>query len=111
MNATSLGKRVRDAIGGSDVLVIASTDFSHYIPKDLAARKDRMAIDKILAFDVKGFDGTVRRHDISMCGYGPVTAMMTAVGSGTPEFLKYASSGDVTPMTEVVGYCSVTIRR
>ena len=110
-SATDLGKRVRAAIRGTDALVIASTDFSHYIPKDLAARKDRMAIDKILAFDVKGFDETVRKHDISMCGYGPVMAMLTAVESGTAEFLKYASSGDVADMAEVVGYCSIAIRR
>jgi len=110
-SAVEVGTRVRQAIRGSDALVIASTDFSHYIAKGLAARKDRMAIDKIVAFDVKGFDATVRKHDISMCGYGPVMAMLTAVESGTPEFLKYASSGDVADMAEVVGYASIAIRR
>ncbi len=110
-SATELGKRVRSAIRGTDVLVIASTDFSHYIPKDVAAKKDRLAIDKILAYDVKGFDEVVRKHDISMCGYGPVMAMLTAVETGTPEFLKYASSGDVAEMRDVVGYSSIAIRR
>lgn len=110
-SATDLGKRVRAAIRGTDALVLASTDFSHYVPKDLAAKKDRAAIDKILAFDVKGFDEVVRRQDISMCGYGPVMAMLTAVESGTPEFLKYASSGDVADMRDVVGYCSIAVRR
>ena len=110
-SATDVGRRVAAAIRGLDAVVIASTDFSHYIPKDVAARKDRKAIDKILAFDVKGFDETVRSNDISMCGYGPVMAMLTAIESGAPEFLKYASSGDVAPMADVVGYCSITIRR
>jgi len=110
-SAIEIGTRVRKAIHGSDAVVIASTDFSHYIAKELAARKDRMAIDKILAFDVKGFDQTVRKHDISMCGYGPVMAMLTAVESGSPEFLKYASSGDVAGMAEVVGYGAIAIRR
>ena len=110
-DAVELGGIVRDAIAGRDVVVLASSDFCHYIPKAEAARRDRMAIDKILAFDVKGFDQTVRKHDISMCGYGPVMAMLTAVESGSPEFLKYASSGDVAGMAEVVGYGAIAVRR
>lgn len=109
-NASVVGRIVGEVIRGKDVVVIASTDFSHYIPKDLAAKKDKMAIDKILAMDAKAFHDTVSKHDISMCGYGPVTAMLTAVGEGRPEFLKYASSGDVVPMREVVGYCSIVVR-
>jgi len=109
--ALEVGGIVRDAIKGEDVVVLASTDFSHYIPKAEAARRDRMAIDKILAFDVKGFYRTIQEEDVSMCGFGPVIAMMTAVGTATPEFLKYASSGDVAPMEDVVGYAAIAMRR
>jgi len=110
-HAVEVGEIVRKGIAGRDVVVLASTDFSHYIPKAEAARKDRMAIDKILAFDVKGFYRTVQEEDISMCGFGPVMAMMTAIGSATPELLKYASSGDVAPMEDVVGYAAIAMRR
>ena len=109
--AVEVGEVVRDAIKGEDVVVLASTDFSHYIPKAEAARRDRMAIDKILAFDTKGFYRTVQENDVSMCGFGPVIAMMTAIGPATPEFLKYASSGDVAPMDDVVGYAAIAMRR
>jgi len=109
--AVEVGEIVREAIKGQDVVVVASTDFSHYIPKAEAARRDRMAIDKILAFDVKGFYRTVQEEDVSMCGFGPVIAMMTAIHSATPEFLKYASSGDVAPMEDVVGYSAIAMRR
>lgn len=110
-HATQVGEIVGEAIKGQDVVVIASTDFCHYIPKAEAARRDRLAIDRILAFDVKGFYRTVQENDISMCGYGPVMAMMTAIGAARPELLKYGCSGDVAPMDEVVGYGAVAMRR
>ena len=110
-DVVEVGKIVRDAIKGEDVVVLASTDFSHYIPKDEAARRDRLAIEKILTFDVDGFYRTIKTHDISMCGYGPVIAMMTAIGSARPEFIAYGSSGDVAPMRDVVGYAAIAMRR
>jgi len=109
--AVEIGEIVRDAIKGRDAVVLASTDFSHYIPKAEAARRDRMAIDKILAGDVKGFYRTVQEEDVSMCGFGPVIAMMTAIAPAKAEFLKYASSGDVAPMEDVVGYAAIAMRR
>ena len=109
--AVEVGEIVREAIKGRDAVVLASTDFSHYIPKAEAARRDRMAIDKILAGDVKGFYRTVQEEDVSMCGFGPVIAMMTAIAPAKPEFLKYASSGDVAPMEDVVGYAAIAMRR
>ena len=108
--AVEVGEIVREAIKGRDAVVLASTDFSHYIPKAEAARRDRMAIDKILAGDVKGFYRTVQEEDVSMCGFGPVIAMMTAIAPAKPEFLKYASSGDVAPMEDVVGYAAIAMR-
>jgi len=110
-SAVEVGEVVRDALRGTDAVVLASTDFSHYIPKAEAARRDRKAIDKILASDVKGFYRTVKEEDVSMCGYGPVIAMMTAVAPAKPEFLRYASSGDVAPMEDVVGYAAIGMRR
>ena len=110
-SAVEVGEVVRDAIRGTDAVVLASTDFSHYIPKAEAARRDRLAIDRILGSDVKGFYRTVKEEDVSMCGFGPVIAMMTAVAPAKPEFLKYASSGDVAPMEDVVGYAAIAIRR
>jgi len=110
-HAMAIGEVVRNAISGRDALVIASSDFSHYIPKQEAYRKDKLAYDEILKGDVRGFWRAVRDHGITMCGYGPVMAMMTAIGPGRTQFLKYATSGDVAPMEDVVGYCSIAIYR
>ena len=108
--AKKVGQIIREAIGGKDVVIVASTDFSHYVPKDVAAKKDRMAIDQILKMDARGLYQTIEKNDITMCGYGPVIAMMTAAEGGKATLLKYASSGDVAPMREVVGYGSVAVR-
>lgn len=110
-HAIAIGEVVRDALEGRDAVVIASTDFSHYIPKIEAYRKDKLAYEEILKWDVRGFWRVVRGNDISMCGYGPVMAMMTAVGAGHARFLKYATSGDVATMEDVVGYCAIAIYR
>jgi AmmeMemoRadiSam system protein B len=109
--ATSVGKVIRDAMRTKDIVVIASTDFSHYVTRDEAKRKDGMALDAIKTMDPKALYEVVRDQDISMCGYGPVIATLTACSGGKPTLLKYANSGDVHPMREVVGYASVVIEK
>ena len=76
----SLGHSIAQAVKStaSPVLVIASSDMNHYEPDGLTREKDRKAIDKILALDAAGLYDVVRREDISMCGYGPAIAMLTA---------------------------------
>jgi len=72
---------------------------------------DQAVIDKILALDAEGVYDTVIRKDVSMCGYGPVMVMMLACGAKGASLLKYGSSGDVTPMRDVVGYASLVLTR
>ncbi len=110
--AVELGKVIRDAISetGRDVVVIASSDFSHYVPKKLAYKRDALAINRIEKRDVSGLYKVIYKHNITMCGYGPIAATLTATG-GKVELLKYATSGDVQPMSEVVGYAAFKIER
>jgi len=76
--------------------------------------KDRKAIDAILALDARGLYDTVRRESISMCGYGPAVAMITAareLGSTNAELLRYATSADVNgDRDDVVGYAGIIVR-
>jgi len=109
-SATQVGKAIRDAIAGRDAVIIASTDFSHYISPEQAREKDMLAIDQILEMDTKGLYDTVRKNRITMCGFGPVMAMLEAVQGSEAELLKYANSGDVRPMSEVVGYASIVVK-
>ncbi|MCJ2532100.1 MAG: AmmeMemoRadiSam system protein B, partial [Candidatus Thermoplasmatota archaeon] len=109
--ASEVGARVQDVLKGRDALVLASTDFSHYVPPEVAAAKDRRAIDRILAGDPKAFLNTIERERISMCGYGPVAAALVALEGAKGELLTYGHSGDVAPMRDVVGYAAITLRK
>lgn len=105
-----VGGIIKEAIKEKDVVVIATTDFSHYVPSEVAQKKDRMAIDAILELNSKKLYNTVIENNISMCGYGPVMAMIEAVDGKKAELLKYGTSGDVQPMYDVVGYGAMVIR-
>jgi len=60
-----------------------------------------------------GLYEVVRREDISMCGYGPTVALLTAakeLGVRKAELVKYATSGDVSGDRElVVGYAGIVL--
>ncbi len=106
-----VGKEIREACKGKSVVVLASSDFSHYVPEHIARALDTRVIDEIIARNTEKIYDTVVQKDISMCGYGPVMAMLEATqGKGTVLF-KYATSGDATPMTEVVGYAAIAVMK
>ncbi len=110
-----IGRGIAKAVGAveGEVLVVASTDMSHYVAQETAEKNDRMLIDSILALDEEKMFHDVQRYSISMCGYAPTIAMMVAckeMGSTGGTLVKYATSGDVTgEKAEVVGYAGVVI--
>lgn len=108
--AKEVGSIVSKAIQGKDVVVLASTDFSHYVPKEVAHKRDMMAIDAIIKLDAKLLYKTVDKYNISMCGYGPVMTMIEAVSGNEAKLLKYSTSGDVMEMRDVVGYGALVVR-
>lgn len=97
----------------ADVLVIASSDLSHYLPHDVAVARDRLAIDRLVALDPLGLAETCAREDISMCGVLPATALLAyarARGAKTAELIEYATSGAAFGAYDsVVGYAGVVI--
>ncbi len=110
----SLGHSIAQAVSPSGaVMIIASSDMNHYEPDSLTREKDRKAIDKILALDPPGLYQVVRREDISMCGYGPAIAMLTAakdLGAQRAELIKYATSADTSGDRDaVVGYAGIVV--
>jgi AmmeMemoRadiSam system protein B len=109
--AKELAKEMVKAAKGKDVVILASSDMSHYIPAAKAKSLDRKVIDKVLALDAKGVEEVIRLHDISACGYGPIMTMLMSCGGTSAELLRYATSGDVTPMDEVVGYAGIVVRK
>ena len=108
----AVGKRIREATSGrDDVLVIASSDMSHYISAKRAKELDTKAIDCVLSMNPRLLYDTVLKNNITMCGFGPTIIMMEALKGSKAKLLKYATSGDVQPMDEVVGYASISVER
>jgi MEMO1 family protein len=97
----------------NDVLIIASSDMSHYEPAAVAKDKDFKAIQKILDLDPEGLYRVVKEYGITMCGYGPAVSMLVAcklLGASKAELIKYANSGDVSgDYEQVVGYAGVVV--
>jgi MEMO1 family protein len=110
-----LGQALADVIGQQkeSVLIVASSDMNHYESDAITRVKDHRAIERILSLDPRGLHEVVTQQDISMCGYGPAVAMLTAarqLGAKSAKLVKYATSGDVSgDRTLVVGYAGVIV--
>ena len=110
-----LGKAVSLAIKEfkDEVLIVASTDMSHYVEQELAKKLDFMAINKILELDPRGLYDVVQGEDISMCGFQPATSTLVAsreLGAKKATLIRYQTSGDTTGIyDQVVGYAGLRI--
>jgi MEMO1 family protein len=114
-----LGEALADVIAAAEeegkrkVLIIASSDMNHYESDAVTRVKDRKAIDRVLAMDARGLWEVVINEDISMCGFGPTVAMLTAaklLGATSATLVKYATSGEVSGDYEaVVGYAGIVV--
>jgi AmmeMemoRadiSam system protein B len=95
------------------VLIIASSDMNHYESDTITRIKDHKAVERVLAMDARGLWEVVMNEDISMCGFGPTVAMLTAaklLGATSATLVKYATSGDVSGDYEsVVGYAGIIV--
>jgi AmmeMemoRadiSam system protein B len=111
----SLGCGLAEAVraSGKPVLMVASTDMSHYVSQKTAERMDSLAIRKILDLDPRGLFDTVRGERISMCGFQPTAAVLVAagkLGAARAELIRYQTSGDTTgDYSQVVGYAGIRI--
>ncbi len=93
-----------------DIIVLATSDMSHYVPNDMAYERDLQALEYVEKMDVENFYRIVERENITACGIGPIAvAMLVARFSGSKGLLlKYYTSGDITgDKSAVVGYASL----
>jgi len=96
-----------------NVLIVASSDMSHYEQAAVAKEKDFSAIQQLLHLDAEGLYRTVKDRGITMCGFGPAVAMLVAckmLGASHAELIKYSNSGDVSgELDSVVGYAGMAV--
>ncbi len=95
------------------VLMVASSDMTHYESADRAKEKDARAIERVLELDAEGLLDTTKRFGITMCGAIPTAVLLVAartLGATRGELVTYATSGDVSgDYGSVVGYAGMVV--
>jgi AmmeMemoRadiSam system protein B len=113
--AIEIGREIAKAVkaSGKKVVLIASSDFTHYQPANVAFENDHYIIEPLLKMDISEFYRRKEERNVTACGFGPIAAMMTAakgLGAKYAKLLEYATSGDVTgDNNAVVGYAAITV--
>ncbi len=111
--AERLGDALARALAGRHVLLVASSDLSHYLDARTAAALDGVVIRCVEALDPDGLMTALEREPGHACGGGPMVAVMRAaraLGATRARVLRYADSGDVSGDKEaVVGYMAAAI--
>jgi MEMO1 family protein len=115
-NINILTDALTKVLKGKNVLLVASSDMSHFWPQADANKLDEETISHVRMFDAAGIarllsdDPSGRR----LCGYGDVQVILRtakALGADDARVLKYATSQDTYGETGngVVGYMSVAL--
>lgn len=98
-----------------EAVIFASSDMSHYEPQGIARKKDQQAIEAMIDLDQDELLKRVEVQNISMCGYAPAVAMLTAakeLGGTSTRLVKYQTSGDISgDYNAVVGYAGIIVKR
>ena len=113
----SLSRAVYEAIRrvGKHVLIVGSTDLSHYHSYNEAMKLDKVVTDRLERFDIRGMMEDFNGEICEACGKGPIIVTMLLsrmLGAEKSKVLKYANSGDVSgDRRNVVGYTSAVFYR
>jgi AmmeMemoRadiSam system protein B len=115
--AVALGNALADAViacaGPDDVLLVASSDLSHYEDATVAARLDGVVLQHVEALDANGLMDALEQEPRHACGGGPMVSVLHAaakLGATRARVLRYADSGDVSgDKSSVVGYMAAAI--
>ena len=108
-----VGEALGRVLNGHDerVLVIASSDLSHYEARELAIQKDARLIEAMLAADSPRFLREIRQLDASVCGEGAIACMLAALGglgASRGRLARYGTSADAGgDPSSAVGYAGI----
>ncbi|HEY4612819.1 MAG TPA: AmmeMemoRadiSam system protein B, partial [Bacteroidota bacterium] len=112
-NCEALADALAKSIGTRNVLLVASSDLSHYHTHDEAVRLDRRVMKEVESFNPDGLMDRLERQEVEACGGGPMVSVMKAaqyLGANRSSVLQYCTSGDITGERDaVVGYLSVAL--
>jgi AmmeMemoRadiSam system protein B len=114
-NAKSLAFKIKETAQklNRKILLIASSDFSHFLSPEKGKEMDDIVLRNILLLDSAEIEKVVRNKNISVCGYGPIMTLIeySKLLSDKPkaEILKRGHSGEIIPSSEVVDYISILL--
>lgn len=110
--ALAIAKAIKKSTN-KDILIVASSDMTHYESRSAAIKKDHYALEKLTDMNPDLLYSSVIGQHISMCGIMPVTAALIIaleLGATKTELIRYTDSGEITGDTDqVVGYAGVLI--
>jgi len=116
---SALGEALANVVGEWErsgrgrVLLVASTDLSHYHDAETAAQMDEVVADFVVALDSEGLMSALEREPRHACGGGPLASTVDAavrLGARQARVLRYADSGDVSgDKSSVVGYLAAQV--
>lgn len=96
-----------------NVLLVASSDLSHYHPYAEAVGLDKRVVEDVEAFRPEDLLRKLELEEVEACGGGPIVSVMLAaraLGAVHCKALLYCNSGDVTGEKDaVVGYLSAAL--
>jgi AmmeMemoRadiSam system protein B len=107
----SIGKVIKNS--GENILIVASSDMTHYEPHDIAKEKDKLAINEIVKLSPRDLYNVVNEQRITMCGVIPAVTMLCAakeLGAKAGELIQYQTSGETSgDYSQVVGYAGIVV--
>jgi AmmeMemoRadiSam system protein B len=109
-----LSRALARVLAGREVLLIASSDLSHYQPAPVAQRLDALVTGDVERFDSERLQARLESSPGHACGGGPMVAVMRAaraLGADQTRILGYGDSGDAgeRDKSQVVGYLSAAL--
>ena len=111
----ALGAALAKLVQGTNTLIVASSDLSHYHPYDMAVKLDHKTLNAIEEYDYFDLSRNLESRVWEASGGGPIVATMIAaerLGATQAKLLHYANSGDTTgDRSRVVGYGAVALAR
>ena len=113
ITAMEVAEKIRDAnkVMKRKLMIIASSDFSHFESPVDGKKKDDMVLEQIEKQDAEKLYDTVIQHRISVCGYGPIMALMEysklVAEKPTSVILARGHSGRTRPSSSVVDYITI----
>ncbi len=110
--ASALAAAIKEAAEKIDreIILIASSDFSHFLTPEKGYELDQLVVDAIMEQDPIAVEHVVRKNNISVCGFGPIMTLMEYAklkAAKEIKILKRGHSGEVIPSNEVVDYLSI----